>query len=57
MELAGRHLLRMEFWKQLLERARTKTQLHARIGSGTENWIQRKCRQEGPWLQLFDSHG
>ena len=29
----------MEFWQQLLERARVRTQLHARIAPGTDNWI------------------
>jgi len=38
-DLAERHLLRLEFWKQLLELAKQKTPLHARISPGTENWI------------------
>lgn len=46
-ELAERHLLRMEFWKQLLERARARTQLHARIAPGTENWISTGAGRSG----------
>lgn len=46
-ELAERHLLRMEFWKQLLERARSRTQLHARIAPGTENWISAGAGMSG----------
>jgi hypothetical protein len=46
-ELAERHILRMEFWKQLLERAKTKTQLHARIAPGIENWISASAGRSG----------
>ncbi len=46
-ELAERHLLRLEFWKQLLERARDKTQLHARIAPGTDNWISASAGKSG----------
>lgn len=46
-ELAERHLLRMEFWKQLLERAKVKTLLHARIAPGTENWINASAGRSG----------
>jgi hypothetical protein len=46
-ELAERHLLRLEFWKQLLERARSRTPLHARIAPGTENWINASAGKSG----------
>ncbi len=46
-ELAERHLLRLEFWKQLLERARAKTPLHAHIAPGTENWISASAGKSG----------
>ena len=46
-ELAERHLLRMEFWKQLLERAKVKTQLHARISPSTDNWISTSAGRGG----------
>jgi len=38
-ELAERHILRLEFWKQLLARSRQHTMLHAAISPGKENWI------------------
>jgi hypothetical protein len=38
-ELAERHVLRLEFWSQLLERAKQKTPLHAHISPGKENWV------------------
>ena len=46
-ELAERHLLRMEFWKQLLERARVRTQLHARRSPSTDNWISTSAGRGG----------
>ncbi len=46
-ELAKRHVLRMEFWKQLLERAKARTQLHARIAPSTENWISASAGRSG----------
>jgi hypothetical protein len=38
-ELAERHILRMEFWKSLLEYAKGKTHLFDRISPGYDNWI------------------
>jgi hypothetical protein len=38
-ELAQRHVLRLEFWRQLLEQAKERTKLHARIAPSKENWI------------------
>lgn len=38
-DLAERHSLRREFWKQLLEQAKQKTSLHAQISPSKENWI------------------
>lgn len=46
-ELAERHLLRMEFWKQLLERARSKTSLFEKISPGTDNWIGASAGKSG----------
>jgi len=37
-DLAERHVLRLEFWRQLLEKAKTKTKLHAKVSPGIENW-------------------
>jgi hypothetical protein len=38
-ELAERHLLRLKFWEQLLDRANKKTSLHAKRTPSKENWI------------------
>jgi hypothetical protein len=46
-ELAQRHLLRLEFWGQLLEQAKERTSLHARISPGKENWISAGAGKSG----------
>jgi hypothetical protein len=46
-ELAQRHLLRLEFWGQLLEQAKEQTSLHARISPGKENWISAGAGRSG----------
>jgi len=46
-ELAERHILRLEFWKQLLEKVKTRTQLHAGISPSTENWISTGAGKSG----------
>jgi hypothetical protein len=46
-ELAQRHLLRMEFWSQLLEQAKERTSLHARISPGKDNWISAGAGRSG----------
>jgi hypothetical protein len=38
-QLAERHILRKEFWEQLLERAAEKTDLHAQRSPTTEPWL------------------
>jgi hypothetical protein len=38
-DLAERYVIRRRFWAQLLDRARLKTNLHAGISPGRENWI------------------
>ena len=38
-ELAQRHLLPLEFWEQLLEKARRRTSLHARVSPSKEHWL------------------
>lgn len=38
-ELAQRHVLRLEFWRQLLERARQRISLHARVSPSKESWV------------------
>ena len=46
-ELAERHVLRKEFWGQLLQRAKEKTSLHSNVSSGTENWISAGAGRSG----------
>jgi hypothetical protein len=46
-ELAERHLLRKEFWAQLLERAKTRIKLFERISPGTDNWIGASAGKSG----------
>lgn len=46
-ELAERYLLRLEFWKQLLEKAHQRTTLHARISPSKDNWISAGAGKSG----------
>lgn len=46
-ELAERHILRKEFWTQLLARARERTSLHANVSPGTENWVSASAGRSG----------
>jgi hypothetical protein len=38
-ELAERHIIRHEFWAHLLERAKSRTKLHANISPSRDSWI------------------
>lgn len=46
-EMAERHVLRLEFWKQLLKRAKSRTRLHENISPSTENWISAGAGKSG----------
>ena len=46
-ELAQRHLLRLEFWKQLLEKAKVQTSLHARVSPSKDNWVNAGAGKSG----------
>ena len=46
-ELAERHVLRLEFWGQLLDKAKTKTKLHAKVSPGIENWVSAGAGKSG----------
>lgn len=46
-EMAERHYLRIEFWKQLLVKANAKTKLFERVSPGTENWISTGAGKSG----------
>jgi hypothetical protein len=45
--LAERHLLRLDFWNQLLEKAKEQTSLHARISPSKENWVSAGAGKSG----------
>jgi hypothetical protein len=47
VELAERHVLRREFWKQLLDRAKRRTTLHASISPPKDNWISAGSGRSG----------
>ena len=46
-DLAERHILRLEFWEQLLEQASQRTALHAHISPSKENWINAGAGKSG----------
>lgn len=46
-ELAERHVLSLKFWGELLEKAKAKTKLHARVKPGIENWISAGAGKSG----------
>jgi len=46
-DLAERHVLRLKFWGELLEKAKTKTRLHAKVSPGIENWVSAGAGKSG----------
>lgn len=46
-DLAERHLKRLEFWKQLLEKAKPITPLHANVSPSKENWVTAGAGKSG----------
>jgi len=46
-DLAERHVKRLDFWKQLLERAILKTTLHSNVSPSKENWIAAGAGKSG----------
>jgi hypothetical protein len=46
-DLAERHILRLKFWEQLLEKAKPETSRHAKISPGKENWISAGAGRTG----------
>ena len=46
-DLAERHILRLKFWGELLEKAKTKTKLHAKVSPGIENWVSAGAGKSG----------
>ncbi len=45
--LAKRHIMRLDFWRQLLEHAKEKTNLHARISPSKDSWISATSGRRG----------
>lgn len=46
-DLAERHVLRRKFWGELLEKAKTKTKLHAKVSPGIGNWVSAGAGKSG----------
>jgi hypothetical protein len=46
-DLAERHVLRLGFWRQLLERAKERTSLHARISPAKDSWVSAGAGKSG----------
>lgn len=46
-DLAERHILRQEFWSQLLARAKEKSSLHAGVSPSTDNWVSTSAGRSG----------
>lgn len=46
-DLEERHVLRLKFWGELLEKAKTKTKLHAKVSPGIENWVSAGAGKSG----------
>jgi len=46
-DLAERHLMRIEFWKQLLDKARAITPLHANVSPSKDNWVTAGAGKSG----------
>ena len=52
-ELSERHELRGKWWKGLLDKAKTRTKLHARISPGGHNWIGAGAGRSGLSYNYF----
>ena len=46
-QLAERHLRRLDFWKQLLEKAKSKTNLHSNVSPSKDNWVTAGAGKSG----------
>ena len=46
-ELAERHIQRLSFWEQLLNRSKDQTQLFSNISPGTQSWISTGAGRSG----------
>ncbi|RJP32219.1 MAG: DUF4268 domain-containing protein [Candidatus Omnitrophota bacterium] len=53
-QLAERHLRRLDFWKQLLEKAKSKTNLHSNVSPSKDNWITAGAGKSGMgWIYVI----
>ncbi len=53
-ELAERHRLRIEFWNDLLEKARQRTPIHANRSPSTDHWISAGAGKSGlTWVYVI----
>jgi len=46
-QLAERQLRRLDFWKQLLEKAKSKTNLHTNVSPSKDNWVTAGAGKSG----------
>ncbi len=46
-DLAERHLMRIEFWKQLLDKAKAITPLHTNVSPSKDNWVTAGAGKSG----------
>lgn len=46
-QLAERHVKRLEFWSQLLEKAKEKTSLHSNVSPSKDNWVTAGAGKSG----------
>ena len=46
-DLAERHVKRIEFWTQLLDRAKSVTQLHSNVSPSKDNWVTSGAGKSG----------
>jgi len=57
-ELAERHVLRRKFWTALLERAKTRTKLHAGLAPSVYSWISTGAGKSGlAYTYAMTQHG
>ena len=52
-DLAERKVIRFKFWSELLEKAKTKTKLHAKVSPGTGSWVSAGGGKSGLGFSYF----
>ncbi len=56
-EFAETHKKRMEFWRQLLEKSKIRTKLHANVSPSKEGWIGTSAGKPGLWYNYVIARG